>query len=450
MLVNLIKIPYLRFKYKYFPNKAQQFWAQELLSSKGISAKLGQIFAQGYKTELPKSSLKRKDAKNLFKNFFNKDITVSENILSASMGQVFFIKIENEEYALKILHPGIKKQILSEIDDLIFLGSYFAKAKKFNLEKNIFKNFLIEICENETDLNREADFQQRFFDIFQIDSKFKIPKPITKYSNQVLFCQEKVPSILAQDLITIPHFHIFDFFFRSLFSYNILHADLNDRNWGITKDDVTVIYDFGCAEIISERRIEGLKKLILNQDVISAFNEIGVRLEATYFKDKEQELRDSIFNSLLGEDIGSDWSISSELQEKYQDKIKILRSHSDPWVLLFMRSLFSLIKTYQSKKINIPLKNILTPYLHIKRKSMKATQIKVKVVEDDKEVVSLSLPITALDNLKELMPEKVLSRMETSKIDLKKIVQKVKDTEYIPQDLFCLSIDKRSYKVWID
>lgn len=450
MITNLLKIPFLRLKYRFLPNSAQQFWAQELLNSQGMTAKIGQILGQGKKTKFATPSMTTYQAEKVFKNFFSSKIEFTSNIFAASMGQVYVVKIEDKAFALKLLHPNIKEKIKKEIENILILGLYYAKTKGFQFDKRIFGLFLTEVFEQETDLVREGDFQSKFYNLNISDTRFKIPKVIQEYSNEFILCQEYLPSTHASDLTSIPNFYIFDFFFNSLLNFGYLHGDLNDRNWGMDQNHVVVIYDFGCSQIISQRRINGLKKLLKNIDVKNAFTEFGIRLEATWFKGKEQELRDALFCSLLDQDIHPEWSISVELQEKYQDKIKVLREYTDPWVLLMMRSLFSLIRIYQSKGKVIPLGKIIAPYLEIKGTTMTATQIKVEVMEDDKQVVYMTLPITALDNMEFLMPEKVVSRIHEVGISMSTVIQKVKESHFKPQDLFHLNIDRRSYRVWID
>jgi hypothetical protein len=62
----------------------------------------------------------------------------------------------------------------------------------------------------------------------------------------------------------------------------------------------------------------------------------------------------------------------------------------------------------------------------------------------------MALPMTAIDNLDSLMPEKVSTKIHESKIDLKEITERVKKSQFSPQELFFLTIEKRSYKVWIE
>lgn len=450
MISTILKIPYLKLKYKLLPNSGQKFWAQELLNSQGLNAKIGQVLAQGKNSELPKSSISKSEAKKIFEKELNNKVDFNGEVFAASMGQVFYVSIRNSPYAIKILHPGIRDQIKKEIDNILILGKHFAKSKGFQFDQSVFRRFLTEVFEEETNLKREADFQKHFFRIFQNNTNIKIPNVIGSYSNETILCQELVPSTLARDLSRFDQFLIFNFFFDSLLTHGLLHGDLNDRNWGMAEDGTVVVYDFGCSQIVSERRVNGFKKLLSNKDVINGFKEFGVRLEATYFKGKEQQLRDDLFDPLLRTPINPDWSLSKELQDKYQEKIKELREFTDPWVLLMMRSLFSIIKIYQSKKITIPLGQIIDPYLSIKDNKMASTEIKIEVLENEKQVVSMVLPISAIDNLEGLMPDKVLNRIQDTEINLKQIIANVKMDHFTPQELFSLQIENRSYKVWIE
>ena len=450
MFITFFKIAYLRIKYSYFPNKAQKFWAQELLNAQGLSAKIGQVLGQGNHYDPPKVTLTEKKLVDLFDKFFHTEVFPSGEVYAASMGQVFFVTIHNSPYALKILHPGIKEKIKKEIKNILILGKYYSKINGFHFNTEVFQRFLTSSFEEETDLNREASFQEKFHKIFAKDERFKIPKVIKEFSNEHFLCQELVLSDLAYHLKEIPQFHIFDFFFDSLLKHGILHGDLNDRNWGRINLKTIVVYDYGCCQIISERRINGLTKLLMNQDIVNGFKEVGIRLEATWFKGREQELRDALFNPLLDEIIAPDWSYSKTLKGIFGERIKILREYADPWLLLMMRSLFSLIRTFQAKGIPIPLKQIIEPHLHLKSKDMSSTNIKIEVLEDKKQVVYMILPMTSLDNLQDLMPEKVSTKIHEDGIDIKSIIQKVKDTDFVPQNLFNLNIQDRSYRVWID
>jgi serine/threonine protein kinase len=450
MLKSFFKIAYLRLKYRYIPNEAQEFWAQELLNSQGLSAKLGQVLSQGKESKLPKSSVSAQEAKAFFLKQHNEEIQISDEVLAASMGQVFHIQLQQKDYALKILHPGIRDKLKKEIDNILLLGKYFSKAKGFSFDQQIFKRFLTEVFQEETDLLREADFQEKFYNIFKDDSRFKVPVVMREFSDNSALCQEWVDSTLAKDLSQFENFNIFTFFFEALLVHGTLHGDLNDRNWGVNGNGQVVVFDFGCSQIVSPRRISGFKKLLMNEDVTEGFLEFGIRLESTWFKGREQQLRDALFEPLLQEFVKPEWSYSKDLESEFGEKIKLLREFTDPWVLLMMRSLFSLIRIYQNRKTPIPLKKLLAPYLIIKKTTFIATQIKIEVMERDSLVMFLELPVADLGELEEKIPEKVIKKIQQEGLVFKAIIKSMITSGLVPQELINVRIEDRTYRVWID
>lgn len=81
---------------------------------------------------------------------------------------------------------------------------------------------------------------------------------------------------------------------------------------------------------------------------------------------------------------------------------------------------------------------------------MKSQNLCVQVKQDGSEKVSLKLPIATLDWIETLMPGSVLEQISKKGIDLKTIVEKVKQEDYQPQILFEMSTEIKSYKVWIE
>ena len=449
-MLALLKIPYLRIKYRFLPNKAQAFWGQELLSAQGVSAKIGQIISQGQTTELPKSSIKIRDAQSLFESNFHQNIEITQEALAASMGQVFRVRLHDKDYAVKILHPGLKKKLHHEIKNLLLLGGYFAKVKGFQFDATTFKRFLTEVFEEETDLVREAQFQKKFAKIFLDHKQTLVPQVISEFSNSHILTQEWVEANLARDLKGFPSFEVFSFFFKALLQEGILHGDLNDRNWGHTKDHKLVVYDYGCSQVISERRIIGLKKLILNKDIKVAFLEFGIRLDATSFAGREQELRDALFEPFSKPSLPSDWSYSKSLEAKFGDQVKTLRGFTDPWILLMLRSLFSLIKAYHNRNIDIPLRDLVAPFVQIQNDPESMVQVHIEITEDGKPVFYIPFPFSTLKNLDRHIPFVVEEKLKQEGYDLAKVILKALNNGPVAQKIFDTTVEGRRYRVWID
>jgi predicted unusual protein kinase regulating ubiquinone biosynthesis (AarF/ABC1/UbiB family) len=453
MYLPLIKTAFLRLQYRYFPNQAQNYWAQELLEAQGISAKLGQVFTQGKKRSPPKSSLPARQAEKIFQQTFNMHagVVFEKEAIAASIGQVFCVKLGDRQLAVKFLHPKIKDKLKKEIDNIVLLGGHYSKLKGFGFNQANYKRFLEEVFAEETDLTREAYYQEKFRNHFLNEQWVIVPETLKEFSNTEILTQEWVESTLAQDLTSIQHYHILEFFFKSLLIHGVLHGDLNDRNWGITPDGTLVVYDFGCSQIVSERRTNGFIKLLRGDYSVENFLEFGIRLEATPFKDKVEQLGKALFSPFTsGSLMVHEWSYSEALNKEFGKDIKLLREYTDPWVLLMMRSLYSVLKTYEKLKQPIPFFEIVNPLLNLKAETMDAKNIKIEVRENNKLSMSMELPLTALDGLTTLMPPHVLQKLQERQIDLEQTLQKVRASGHVPQEIFYIDDGIKKYRVWIE
>jgi hypothetical protein len=216
------------------------------------------------------------------------------------------------------------------------------------------------------------------------------------------------------------------------------------------EDERLVVFDYGCTQIVSERRVNGLKKLFLNQDVVNAFKEFGVRLEATWFKGQEQKLRDALFEPFFQKSVGPGWSYSQDLEAKFGDKIKLLREFTDPWVLLMMRSLFSLIRIHQERRISIPFREILPLYLRIHNDPSQELQVHIEISQGGKQSFYLNLPSSSLDNLTHHIPAAVKTKILEEGVSIEKRIQEIKGQGLKAQEVFSIILEDKHYRVWLE
>ena len=438
----------------FFPSTAQQFWGQALLDANGLNAKVGQIFAQGggEGQNLPKATLSVFEAKSLFVDSFgHDDIYLNPLVLSASMGQVFHAHVKGEELALKILHPGIKQKLEKEIQSLLLVAKYFAKNKGFHFDAKVFERFLKDMFEKETDLEREKNNQTVMYEHFKYHSEILLPQVIDQYSNHLILSQRWLDVTLARDLKKIEEFTVLEFFFEALLKHGYLHADLNDRNWGKTSNAKTAIFDFGSVEYLSPRRRNALINLFNGRGELEVFQAFGIKLELTSLSSRSQELRDALFSLF-------DQSPNLDLQKNYAQKLRAqfgkniqeLRECTDPWILMFMRSLFSVIQTYNRMEIAIPFKQIILPYLKSTQELGMKTQLKVEVREAGEMKVFLTLPCDVLNRIHDYLPSNAMEKIKQKNIQLEQLIQKAKDENYAAQSILELVIDNKSYKIWLE
>lgn len=81
---------------------------------------------------------------------------------------------------------------------------------------------------------------------------------------------------------------------------------------------------------------------------------------------------------------------------------------------------------------------------------MKASNLKIKVTENEQTKVALCLPLASLDWIETLMPDTALNKIKERGINLKEIAEKAKASGYEPQELFSLKDIQKNYLVWIE
>jgi len=76
--------------------------------------------------------------------------------------------------------------------------------------------------------------------------------------------------------------------------------------------------------------------------------------------------------------------------------------------------------------------------------------LKIQVFRDGKQIVNMSMPIYSASVLDTVIPDSILPKLKEKGIDLKKLMQEMKNDNYAPRTLFSMETDEKSYKVWIE
>lgn len=84
----------------------------------------------------------------------------------------------------------------------------------------------------------------------------------------------------------------------------------------------------------------------------------------------------------------------------------------------------------------------------------KSNNLRVLVHKNGKQSVNMTMPIFSVTIIDTLMPDSVLEQLESKNIDIKAIINRVKESNYEPQTLFEQEADvegvHKKYKVWIE
>ena len=409
---------------------------------------------------------------------------------TASLGQTHQAQLRTGEMvAIKVQYPEVAKSLAAQID-AIFGVAGFSPARNFQFDVGSAKKFIGQKLLEETDYRIEASTQNRFYDRYK-DSRIVIPKVYPEYSTSKILTQSWEESISLFDLkkdLTYGHHcnaaKIFtSFIVDSTFGLGLCHTDLNPGNYGFRVDGEhvsLVLYDFGSAHELGAGvgiSIYDWIEATRQGDVAAIFS----AMEAMGFSRKRLEpiaekllmLSQLLLKPLLTEGYwtADEWGLSGGIDLILGADKWWFRTAGPAWFMYYMRT----IQGWQhaidvlGSRVNLAeiwwpweqqLKNIAmfrgrgasatVPSASNDGHSLKSTHLRVVVTEGDDEIIDLSLPARAVEDLEDLLPENVARTCVADGIDLTAIKEKAINSGGYPQDLFAASHGKRRYRVWLD
>ena len=186
-------------------------------------------------------------------------------IASASLGQVYkgWLK-SGEEVAVKVLRPGTKKMIHSDIQIMYHITSLLEdKLYSYGIDSptKIVEEFERTI-KKELDYNTEALNLKRFARNFEGNERILVPKLYEEFSCSTILTMELVDGIKVTDTNKLEEIGIdpkdvaksgFDLLCEQIFEYRFFHADPHPGNIFALPDGRISFVDFGMMGSIAER-----------------------------------------------------------------------------------------------------------------------------------------------------------------------------------------------------
>jgi len=213
-------------------------------------------------------------------------------LTAASLGQVHKAHTDNQDLAIKIQYPGIKKSLDIDMKMLTLFLKKFAKSKKIEHLSSEIRDRLFE----EIDYIKEANNMQLFRDHFfknnlDLDG-LVIPKVFRKYSSEKVLCTQYIEGNTLQELLSSNPTQksknryaqiLFDSFFICLYELKQIHADPNPGNFIFLPEDRLAMIDFGCVKKIEDDFLKAYSKIHVLlfekaplDDIISCYTELGM------------------------------------------------------------------------------------------------------------------------------------------------------------------------------
>lgn len=203
-----------------------------------------------------------------------------EPLAVASIGQVHRAALpDGTEVAVKIQHPGIAEAVQADLGNMTTLRPLFNLTHP-NLDTRPLLDEVRERLRDELDYQKEAAYQQAFYDRFDGHPAIHVPKVFHDWCRPRILVSEFVEGrtfeqVLAEDDADTRNRYgeaIFRFVFSSLYRFRIFNADPHPGNFifPTTPDGKVTFLDFGSARTFTSEARARLRALHL---AVAADNE---------------------------------------------------------------------------------------------------------------------------------------------------------------------------------
>ncbi len=212
-----------------------------------------------------------KPANKLFKSFDKKPVS------TASIGQVHVARLKNnKKVAVKVMRPGIRALIETDLEILEYLARVFKHHFKQDIidPKEIFSEFK-QYSENELDYLKEAHVIKDFYSTYKQDRKARIPRVYDKLTSKRVLTMEYLDGVKLKQIMTHPkkykrfkHDKIASLMVQNIFTQvfvkGLFHADPHPGNIIVKNHKTLGFIDFGITGRINMEMKEKLGRLFYN------------------------------------------------------------------------------------------------------------------------------------------------------------------------------------------
>jgi len=187
-------------------------------------------------------------------------IEIGEPIAAASIAQVHFAKIKNEnqekQVAIKILRPNIEQLFNEELDALMLFAyiveNTISKAKRLKLVEVV--HLLREITNIEMDLRFEAAAANELYENTKLDKGFNVPKIYWNYTTKKILTLDKVNGVSIREQVKLEEQginlkylaeNLIQHFLKQAVRDGFFHGDMHQGNLFVDPKGNIVPVDFG-------------------------------------------------------------------------------------------------------------------------------------------------------------------------------------------------------------
>jgi hypothetical protein len=408
---------------------------------------------------------------------------------TASMGQTHQALLKDGRLvAIKIQYPGVAKALSDQIE-AIFGVARLSPARRYDFDIGQTKAFLRQKLLEETDYRMEAQTQERFFRYYR-GSPVIVPEVYPQFSTATVLTQsweestalEEMPGERAGKLCAEAGAVMTRLLLDSVMGLGLIHTDLNPGNYGFRVQGDTVklvVYDFGSSyQLPSGQGLQLYRWLQATR--LADPNAVWSALTTLGFSAKHLEpiatklliLSQGLLAPFLtdGSWVAKNWRLQEQMDDILGSDKWWFRTAGPPWFLYLMRTFQGWHHALKVLDAAIPVAKIWWPWeqqcqtlvqfmgvsentpikpIQASGPLFKASSLRVCVTDGGSEVVDLTLPARAVEDLESLVPDAVMQKCRIDGIDLRAISERVVLEGGAAQELFSACIGPRQYRVWL-
>jgi predicted unusual protein kinase regulating ubiquinone biosynthesis (AarF/ABC1/UbiB family) len=194
-----------------------------------------------------------------------------EPFAAASIGQVHCATTRGGDVvAVKVQYPGIDKAIENDLKSLALLEAFSSPLlRKYNTKETL--DDIREVFIAELDYRREASMADTFRKIHRDVPDIVVPRVYHSLSTRRVLTAELIEGkpyqefcqTASQEERDAAAVTIWQFMFRSLFSYGILYADPHPGNYRFLGGSRVAFLDYGCVKVLPDWLVAGLKRYMI-------------------------------------------------------------------------------------------------------------------------------------------------------------------------------------------
>ncbi len=208
---------------------------------------------------------------------------------AASIGQVHRARLRaGEQVAVKVQYPGVASAMKSDLANVGTLMGFAGMMSKGMDAKTVVRD-LTEGILAELDYVREAEYQQKFGDIYRGHAFVRVPAVYPEMSSGRILVQELLHGRPFAEARNLPQAEknrvaemVFRFAFGNFYRHGLFNGDPHPGNYLLLEDGKVGFVDYGCVtefgpEVV--RRFAGLIDTLLRGDLEAwraATEEVGI------------------------------------------------------------------------------------------------------------------------------------------------------------------------------